>query len=82
MTVRVANDGAIMLEGDCPPEDAETVARLLLLDPAASVDWRTCDRAHTAIVQVLLAARPVMIGPPQSLFLRNWVAPMLSGMPA
>ena len=79
MTVRVADDGAIMLEGNCPAEDAETIARLLLLDPAAAVDWRACDHAHTAIVQVLLTARPVMLGPPRSLFLRNWVAPALSG---
>ena len=82
MTVSVADDGAIMLEGQCPPEDAETIARLLLLDPTASVDWRACDFAHTAIVQVLLTARPVMVGPPRSLFLRNWVAPVLSGTPA
>jgi hypothetical protein len=82
MTVRVADDGTIMLEGNCPAEDAETVARMLLLDPAASVDWRACDNAHTAIVQVLLAARPAMVGPPRSVFLRNWVAPALLVTPA
>jgi hypothetical protein len=80
MTIRVADDGAIMLEGNCLPEDADAVARMLLLDPAASVDWRACDHAHTAIVQVLLTARPAMLGPPRSLFLRNWVAPLLSGV--
>jgi hypothetical protein len=82
VTVRGADDGAIVLEGNCPAEDAEAVARMLLLDPAASVDWRACDHAHTAIVQVLLTARPVMVGPPRSLFLRNWVAPAISGTPA
>ena len=82
MTIRVADDGAIMLEGKCPAEDAETIARMLLLDPAATVDWRACDHAHTAIVQVLLTARPVMLGPPRSLFLRNWVAPVLSAAPS
>jgi hypothetical protein len=81
MTVRVTEQGAIMLEGSCPAEDAETIARMLLLDPDASVDWRACDHAHTAIVQVLLAARPVMVGPPRSLFLRDWVAPSLSRTP-
>jgi hypothetical protein len=82
MTARVADDGAIMLEGNCPAADAETIARLLLLDPSATVDWRACDHAHAAIVQVLLTARPVMLGPPRSLFLRNWVAPVLSEAPS
>ena len=81
MTVRVADDGVIMLEENCPAEDAETIARMLLLDPAAAVDWRACDHAHTAIVQVLLTARPTMLGPPRSPFLKNWVAPVLSGAP-
>ena len=82
MTVRVADDGAVMLEGNCLAEDAETIARMLLLDPAASVDWRRCEHAHTAIVQVLLTARPAMLGPTRSFFLRNWVAPMLPEAPA
>jgi hypothetical protein len=82
MTVGVADDGAIILRGNCPAEDAETVAHLLLLDPTAAVDWRACDHAHTAIVQVLLTARPAMLGPPGSSFLRNWVAPLLSRAPA
>jgi len=82
MTVRVADDGAIVLEGVCPAEDAEALAGFLLLDPAASVDWRGCDNVHTAVVQVLLAARPAMLGPPRSSFLRDWVAPVLSGAPA
>ena len=81
MTVRVTDDGAIMLEGNCPAEDAETIARMLLLDPAAAVDWHACDHAHTAIVQVLLSARPAMLGLPRSSFLREWVAPVLSGAP-
>jgi hypothetical protein len=68
------------LEGTCQAEDAETVARMLLLNPTAAVDWRTCDHAHTAVIQVLLAARPVMVGVPRSVFLRNWVAPALSGL--
>jgi hypothetical protein len=82
MTVRLMDDGVIMLEGDCPAGDAESVARFLLLDPAASVDWCGCDHAHTAIVQVLLAARPTIRGPARSLFLRNWIAAALSRRPA
>ena len=78
MTVRLASDGAIRLEGACTDADAEPLARFLLLDPAAAVDWRDCDHAHTAVVQLLLAARRPPRGPPRSLFLRTWVEPLLS----
>ena len=81
MTVRMADDGAIMLEGTCLAEDAETIARMLLLDPTAAVDWHACDQAHTAVIQILIVARPVMVGVPQSVFLRDWVTPVLRGAP-
>ena len=47
MTVRLF-DGAIVLEGACPVEDAEPLQSLLLQYPEAAVDWRACDAAHTA----------------------------------
>jgi hypothetical protein len=70
-------DGSIVLEGRCPVEEAEPLVRLLSQDPRAAVDWRGCEDAHAAVVQVLLAARPTMIGPPVSWFLRDWVEPLL-----
>jgi hypothetical protein len=78
VTVRLAEDGTITLEGTCPAQDAEALIRLLLLDPSAAVDWRGCDHAHTAIVRILLAARPSMRGPARQLFLTEWVEPMLA----
>ncbi|MET0709816.1 MAG: hypothetical protein ABWY82_23690 [Tardiphaga sp.] len=63
MTVRM-QDGVILLEGDCPSGDAEDLLQVLLTEPAADIDWRTCKSAHTAVVQVLLAARRDMLGPP------------------
>ena len=68
MTIRVADDGAIVLEGTCQAGDAETLARLLSSDPSATVDWRACVHAHTAIVQILLSARPPLRGPPGTYF--------------
>jgi hypothetical protein len=75
--VRLETDGAILLEGACGDADAEPLARLLLLNPAAPIDWRGCDHAHTAVVQLLLAARRATRGPPGSLFLATWVEPLL-----
>lgn len=79
MTVAVAEDGTILLAGDCPVEDAETLLRRLQADPAAGVDWRGCTAAHTAVVQVLLACRRRTHGPPQAIFLAKWVEPLLAG---
>lgn len=78
MTITVAEDGAILLEGHCGVEDAETLARLVLADPSAMVDWSGCDRAHTAVVQVVLATGAAIRGRSRSMFLNNWVAPLLT----
>ena len=77
MTVRIADDGGVELTGDCPSADAETLLGYLAEKPAAAVDWRRCQSAHTAVVQVLIAARVIPIGPPANAFLANWVEPLL-----
>lgn len=78
MTVRLAVDGTIELEGACPSDDAEAVLRYLLADPSATVDWRLCDWAHTAVVQVLAVSEAALLGPPRGEFLRDVVAPAMT----
>ena len=78
MTVHAAEDGTIVLSGICPVEDAEALVRLLLVDPAAAVDWCACDQVHTAVVQVLLACGRPTRGPPRARFLRDWIEPLLA----
>lgn len=78
MTVRVTGAGEVALVGACPSEDAETLLQALLEHPEATVDLRGCDGAHTAVVQVLLAARPPVRGPAAGPFLRQWVEPLLN----
>ncbi len=77
MTVGM-HQGVIVLEGHCPSGDAENLLQLLLSDPAAYVDWRTCEAAHTAVVQVLLAAGRDIVGPPAGAGLAQ-LAPALAG---
>lgn len=77
MTVRLTADGDIRLEGICPIDDAEPLLRLLLSNRGARVDWRACEQAHAAVIQLLLAAGPPMVGPPANGFLQAWVAPLL-----
>ena len=77
MTVRVSTDGTIELDGVCPIEDAEKLQHYLLANREAVVDWRSCSSAHTAVIQILLAAKPPLRGPAQSDFLRNHLDPLM-----
>ena len=77
MTVRVVSDGTIELAGVCPNEDAERLQQHLIADPQARVDWRSCIAAHTSVIQILLAATPVLHGPPAGEFLRDHIAPLM-----
>ena len=78
MTVRAGGDGLIELVGVCPSADAEPLLQLLLASPRATVDWRDCRGAHTAVIQVLMAARPLLLGPPADVRLEEWVAPVIA----
>jgi hypothetical protein len=70
MSVYASTAGIIVLEGICPIEDAETLQGLIEAAPGATVDWRACDQAHAAVIQVLLATRSPLQGPPRGDFLR------------
>lgn len=77
MSVRLA-DGIIILDGDCPVDDAEPLLELLLTNPGVTVDWSGCTHLHTALVQVLLAVRPKLLGSPEPEFLRKWILATLN----
>ena len=73
MSVRRHHDGSIILDGDCPVEDAEPLLELLQATPAAPLDWSPCGRLHTAVMQVILAARPAHVGDCGDAWVRRWV---------
>ncbi len=77
MTVRLASNGEIELDGVCPSGDAESLQQHLIASPHARINWRTCEAAHTAVIQILLASMPPLHGPPAGTFLRDYVAPLL-----
>jgi hypothetical protein len=74
VSVHPASNGTIVLEGSCPDDDAERLLQLLMSTPGAVVDWRLCETAHSAVIQVLLAVRPPLQGPPAGEALARWVA--------
>lgn len=78
MTVQMSSDGVILLEGACPSEDAEVLLRYLSSYPTAPIDWSACESAHTAVIQVLMAAKARLLGSPGGQVLRDWVVPALA----
>jgi hypothetical protein len=78
MTVRRGADGVVQLIGRCGSDDAAPLLDYLTADPAAKVDWRACETAHTAVIQVLWLAKRELLGPPSDDFLARWVGPCLA----
>ncbi len=77
MSVRLTDTGLIELSGVCTLEDGEKLQQCLLASPEACVDWRSCTSAHTTVIQILMAAQPVLLGPPQNHFLQNHLGSVL-----
>ena len=75
MTVRRRDDGTIVLDGDCGAEDAEPLLQSLLANPAVAVDWTACRHLHTAVVQIILAAAPALVGPCGDRWVGEWIVP-------
>jgi len=76
MTVVLEAD-VIRLRGDCPVGDAETLVALLQEVPGRMVDLTGAGTLHTAVIQVLLALRPQVLGPVGNPFVDRWIAPLL-----
>jgi hypothetical protein len=74
MSVRRDDNGSIVLNGECPVEDAEPLLQMLQATPSAPCDWSRCGRLHTAVVQVVLAARPLLVGPCGDAWVEQWIA--------
>jgi hypothetical protein len=79
LSVRRHEDGTILLEGRCPVEDAEPLLQLLQETPPARCDWTRCSHLHSAVAQVILAARPNLVGPCGDPWIEQWVASILPG---
>jgi hypothetical protein len=76
MTVRF-EDGVIFLSGECRVEDAEALASLLSAQPARRIDISAAAGLHTAVVQILVAFEPALLGTPSDLFLQQWILSIL-----
>jgi hypothetical protein len=77
VSVRQEPDGTIVLEGRCEVEDAEPLLQLMQAAPDARCDWTRCSHLHTAVVQVVMAANPALVGPCGDPWIEQWVEPIL-----
>jgi hypothetical protein len=76
MSIKCAGD-AVLMEGVCPVEDAETLLHLLQAG-ASHVDWTGCTHLHASCLQVLLVAGLPVRGLPANAALARWVEPLFA----
>jgi hypothetical protein len=77
----VFTEARVSFEEVCTVEDALPLLEFLKGSDAPEVDLSACTYLHTALLQLLLAARPRIAVPPADPALARWVAPLLSGEP-
>ena len=64
-------------DGACTVEEAIPLAEWLGTAEEPRLDLGGCTALHTALLQVLLAARTPVAVPPEDAFLKGWVMPVL-----
>ena len=71
----------VRIVGNAPVEDAEPLLTALLDDPSRPVDLADAGHLHSAVIQLLLALRPVVTGTAAHPFFETWIAPLLDRDP-
>jgi len=67
-------DEMAIFEGKCTLHEAEPLHEWLKKTPQGKVDLAACQYMHTAILQVLLIAKPVMTASPEDAWLSACLA--------
>ncbi|MBP2315638.1 hypothetical protein [Azospirillum soli] len=76
MPIRFEDDMAVF-EGACAVDEAMELAGWLEGRERVRVDLGRCTALHTALLQLLMAARAAVVVEPEDAFLKTWVAPRL-----
>ncbi|ABD90128.1 hypothetical protein [Rhodopseudomonas palustris] len=64
--------GTIVLSGACPVDEAEALLRLLQETPQAALDWTQSSHLHSAVLQLILATGPDLVGTCGDPFVARW----------
>lgn len=70
------------IEGAGTVDDAEPLLAFLLGEADRAVDLGACTSLHLAVVQVLRAARPRLVGVPNDGIVARWIVPYLEPPPS
>ncbi|MBP2297406.1 hypothetical protein [Azospirillum picis] len=81
MPIRYEGDLA-RFDAACTVDEALPFAEWLEATVPARVDLSACTELHTALLQLLLVARPAVAATAADPFLARWVAPLLEAPPA
>jgi hypothetical protein len=76
MSVEVVGD-TILITGNATVADAEPLLVALQDDPARPIDLSNAAHVHSAVIQILLALRPRIIGNPAYPFFTTSILPRL-----
>lgn len=79
MSIRVEN-GVVCLEGSCLVEDAEALL-IAFQEGCRHVDLGSATRLHLAIVQLLIAFKPLVSVIPDNSFIRLQILPLFDQSP-
>jgi len=66
-------DAVARFEGQCRLEEANLLFEWLEQNPGAKIDMADCEHIHTALMQILMVAKPEVLAPPAHQFLRQWL---------
>lgn len=69
----------VSLKGVCTVEEAEPLLEWLQDQQRAKVKLKECTHIHTAVLQVLMAAKAMVTLPPEDPDLAKWLVPALRG---
>ncbi len=71
-------DQTARFDGACTVDEAIPLAEWLEATESPRLDLGPCTGLHTALLQVLMAARAAVAAEPEDAFLKAWVMPALT----
>lgn len=73
MPIRLEKTLAV-LEGVCAVEEAESLLDWLKSRKRPRIDLSRCEHLHTAVLQLLIAAKPAIVAWPEDAEWRRWLS--------
>ena len=66
-----------VLDGHCEIDEAETLLEWLLENPKGKLNLKSLEHPHTALLQVMMALKPMISSWPEEQQISSWIEPLL-----